>query len=197
MPTALSDPSSTLYAILVVIVFVLAALWFRSRTRGNLIRLLIAASALLALFVIDRLFESPREEATRKLHEMAEASQQKNWNSMFQNVSDTFKYKDPGGTEMDKESFRKWAKLLETMPEFKGVLVWDFNRADFRPIDNDNFKIGFRAKLKDVPMRDSWIVATFHRDPDGEWRMSSFNRYNGVKQDRNDNPPMDLSHLND
>ena len=193
MPTALSDPSSTLYAILVIIVFVLAALWFRNRTRGNLVRLLIAVCALVGLFLIDHLFESPREEATRKIHEMAEASQTKNWNSMCQNVSDTFKYKDPGGTEMDKESFRKWAATVGAMQEFKGILVWDFHRADFRPIDNDNFKIGFRAKLKDVPMRDSWIVATFHRDPDGQWRMSAFNRYDGVKQDRNDNPPMDLT----
>ena len=196
MPTALSDPSSTLYAILVIIVFVLAALWFRSRTRGNLIRVLIAVSALVGLFLIDQLFESPREEATRKLHEMAQASQEKNWNSLFQNVSDSFKYKGPGGAEIDKESFRKWAKTADSLEGFKGVIVWDFHRADFKPIDNDNFKIGFRAKPRDVPTFDSWIIATFHHDPDGQWRMSAFNRYDPVKQDRNDNPPMDIPSFN-
>jgi hypothetical protein len=196
MPTALSDPSSTLYAILVIIVFVLAALWFRNRTRGNLIRVLIAVCALVGLFLIDRFFESPREEATRKLHEMAQASQDKHWDAMFRNISDSFKYKGPGGGEMSKEDFRKRVKLVEAIPEFKGVIVWDFNRADFKPINNDNFKMGFRAKPKDVPTFDSWIIATFHHDPDGEWRMSGFNRYDPVKQDRNDNPPMDIPGFN-
>jgi hypothetical protein len=198
MPTALSDPSSTLYAILVIIFFVLAALWFRNRTRGNFIRLLIAACALVGLFVIDQLFESPREEATRKIHEMAQASQDKNWNALFSNISDSFTYKGPGGGQFDKETFRKLTKSIESIPGFNGVVVWDFHPADFRPIDTDNVKIGFRAKLKDVPNPEyvGWIVATFHRDPDGQWRMSGFNRYDPVKQDRNDNPPLDIPGFN-
>jgi hypothetical protein len=198
MPNALSDPSSTLYAILVIVVFVLAAMWFRNRTRGSLIRVLIAASVLVGLFLIDKLFESPREEATRKLYEMAEASQHQDWDPMLRNISDSFKYKSPGGREINKEDFRKLTKTIALIPGFKGVIVWDFDRANFRPIDNDNFKIGFQAKPKDVPNPEwiAWIVATFHHDPDGEWRMSGFNRYELVKQDRNDNPPMDIPGFN-
>jgi hypothetical protein len=194
MPTALSDPSTTFYVILLIVVFGLAAFWLRKKSRGNLIRLLLGVGVLAAVFLIDRFFESPREEATRKLHEMAQASQDNNWNPFFNNVSDSFKYKSPSGAEFDKQTFRDWATTIAAIPGFKGVIVWDFHRADFRPIDNDNFKIGFRAKPKDVPNLESevWIVATFHRDPDGQWRMSGFNCYDRNKQDRNDNPPMDI-----
>jgi hypothetical protein len=185
MPTVLSDPSPNLYAVLVIIVLVLAGIAYRRQKRGDVIRFIVAVAALVALFLIDHFVESPREQASRKVLAMAQASQEKKWDDVVTHVSDSFKYHGPNGHEFDKEGFRQLGKRAESIPEFKGFVVTDLHRADYRILDEKNFKISFTAFPREVPNPEYrfWIVATFTMDPDGEWRMSTFNRYDPVKQD--------------
>lgn len=187
MPTALSDPSTTLYIALIIVVALLALLWMRSRKRNDLIRLLIGGAALLAVFLIDRFVESPREEASRKVEEMAKATETRNWDGVFNHISDSFLYKGPTGTVMDKKTFREKVKGVEKFAEFKGVAVWDLHRADHRIVNENNFTIGFRAQASGIPPSQSFIIAAFTKDPDGQWRMSNFTRYNFAK--RENGPP--------
>ena len=193
MPTALSDPSPTLYAFLVILVLVLAGVWYRKQKTGNLIRLIAAVVAILTVFLIDRFVESPREEASRKVQEMAKASQEKNWNGILEHISDSFVYKGPFGSKIDKKEFASKLKQTEAIPEFKGFVILDMHRADYRIIDASNSQLGFGAKLKEYPDM-WWIMATFIKDPDGQWRMSGFNRYDAVKTDQR-SPPLPIPGL--
>ena len=177
MPTLLSDPSTTFYAFLGIMAIVLVGLWLRSRKRGDLIRALLGVALLGAAISIDQFVESPREEATRKIGEMCKSTQDKKWDDVFKHVSDSFRYK-----EVDKKTFREKAKSIEGLPEFKGVTVWDFARADFKQIDDKNLQLGFRAQLRDLPISQSYILATFAKEADGQWRMSGFKRYDPAKQ---------------
>ena len=182
MPTFLSDPSPTFYAILIILVAVLAGLYLRSRKRGELIRLLVGVAVLITVFLIDKLVESPREQATRKMEEIAKATQDKKLDDMFKHVSESFKYK-----EVDKKSLREKLNSIEQQQEFKGVVILECNRADFRIVDDKNVTVGLMAQARELPMTRSWIIAAFTKDADGEWRMSGFKRYDPMKQDR-DNP---------
>lgn len=184
MPTALSDPSTTVYAIVGFVVAVLLGTWFRTRKRNDLLRSALAAAALIGLFLIDRFVESPREETTRKMQEMAKATETADWNAFFNHVSNSFKYKSASGAEYSKDSLNEKLKWLKSITEFKGVSVWDFHRADFKLVDGNKVQLGFRAQLRDMPQTQSWVIADFSTDPDGQWRMSGFARYDPVKQDR-------------
>src|SRR5262249_25495090 len=62
MPTVLSDPSPTLYVILGALVIIFGAIAARRQKRSDVINFAIPAVLLLALFLIDRAFESPREQ---------------------------------------------------------------------------------------------------------------------------------------
>ena len=106
MPTFLSDPSTALYAdprggrpghs---------ACVAARRQRRTDLINFLIPAAILLALFLIDETYESPREAVARKLKEMESASQAKKYDDLFKHVSDSFQYKS-----LDKKGLRDRAE---------------------------------------------------------------------------------------
>jgi hypothetical protein len=183
MPTALSDPSPTLYLILIIVALVLAGVWLRRQSRGDLIRFLIAIGALLAVYLIDRFCESPREEASRKIEEMAQASRDKKWDDLFKHVADSFKYNGPSGIEIDKKGLREKLKLVEGIPEFKGAVILDMHRADYRVIDEKTATVGFLACAKDYPVKRWFVIATFAKEPDGQWRMTDFKGYDELKQD--------------
>ncbi|MCE9529582.1 MAG: hypothetical protein K8T89_00345 [Planctomycetes bacterium] len=181
MPSALSDPSPTLFVFVIIIVALLGLFWLRSKKTGDLVRFLAGAGALLALFLIDRFVESPREQMVRKVEEMAKSSQDKKWEDVFLHVSDSFKYKTMAGGEIDKKVLREKVKQADSIPEFSGFGVSNLHRAEFRPIDDKNAKIGFSARVKHI---EHWIIAVFTKDADGQWRMSEFTAYPPDKQDR-------------
>jgi hypothetical protein len=179
MPVFLSDPSPTAYAIVVMIVGVLAGIYLRSRKRKDLYPLIGGVAVLIAVFVIDRLVESPREEAMRRMQEMSAATANKKWDDVFKNISESFNYKGSGGGQTDKKSLREKVRSIEAMLE-KGFVVFDFNRSDFKQIDDKNSEIGFRAQLKERPESVTYVKARFTKDPDGEWRMSGFDCYEPI-----------------
>ncbi len=176
MPTALSDPSSTLYAILVIVVAVLGFVAMRNRRRGEIIRLAIGLTALLALFAIDRLVESPREESTRKMLEIAAATRAKNLSAAFAHLSDSFSY---NGMNKAQLSERAQALQGQTVLDWNGIDVVGFNRADVEPVDAGKIKIGFETYPTGygLPEYRRYCWATFQKDPDGQYRMLTFDLY--------------------
>lgn len=172
MPTVLSDPSTTLYALVAVMVAVLGAVYVKTRKRGDLIRLVIGVAALAALFIIDRLVESPREEATRKMREMAAASKSKKTEDVFKHVSDSFEY-----NRMKKAQFEDmWKSLIARYPDFNGIDVDGLGRHDFEPVDDKKVKVGFDVWPTGygLPEYRYYCTATFVKDPDGQFRMQTF-----------------------
>src|SRR5262245_49521741 len=121
MPTALSDPSPTLYIVLGVVAVILAALWVRKPSRGNLIQFAIGAVVLLLVFLIDTMVESPREQSVRKMQEMAAATQNRRMDEAFRHLSDSFNYNG-----ITKSALREKARWAEGQSSFQGVSVTGF-----------------------------------------------------------------------
>ena len=171
MPTALSDPSSTLYFVLAVIVVITGAFWIKNRTRPTLIAFAGSAALLLGLFLIDRLIESPREEASRRVEAMAAAATAANPDAFLENISKSFNYKGA-----DRERLRQsgaWGLIRQHQAR---VAVWGLGHDDYsRPNDNE-VEVGFYAKAQ-TPSNEAllrYVKATFVKDPDGAYRLKTF-----------------------
>lgn len=183
MPTALSDPTTALYAILAAITLVLGAIAIRRQKRSDLINFAIPAIALAALFIIDRMVESPREQSVRKIQEMGSASRDKKYDDVFKHVSESFKYKS-----LDKKSLQDRAKAAEAMG-FGGIGEYDLARSSFKEIDANTIEQGFRVKHTGQPELHFYVVATFKKDGDGEWRLSTFKLFDPINtKDEKDIP---------
>ena len=171
MPTFLSDPSTALYAILGVITLVLGAVAARRQKRADAINFAIAAALLLAVFLIDRAYESPREAVARKLKEMESASQANKYDELFKHVSDKFQYKS-----FDKKALRDKANMATNyFPE--GIRIWNVSRPNFKPIDDTTIEQEFDVQPVNAPQFRRQCVGVFKKEADGEWRMTTFRLY--------------------
>jgi len=171
MPTALSDPSPTLYLILWVVTVIFAAVAARRQRRSDLINFLIPAALLLALFLIDWAFESPREVVVRKLKEMESASQAHKYDELFKHVSDSFRYKS-----LDKKGLRDKAGQAEAyFPD--GVRIWNATRANHKEMADGTLEQEFDVQPVGSPQFRYQCVGVFKKDRDGEWRLVTFRLY--------------------
>lgn len=174
MPTALSDPSLSLYAILGVATVLLGIIALRRQKRSDAINFCIPAAALIALFVIDMAVESPREQTVRKIQEMGQASRDKKYDDIFKHVSDSFKYRS-----LDKKALQDKAKQAEGQG-FGGFSEYDLARSSFRPMEDGTIEQGFRVNVKLAQDFPFYVKGTFKKDPDGEWRLVTFKLFDAI-----------------
>ena len=112
MPTILSDPPPILYILLGTAAIILAAVWARFRTTKLLTAFAGVAGLLLLLFLIDRFVESPREQAVRKMKELAAATQSRRMDEAFRHISESFNYHG-----MSKSALRDRGRSCEVPPD--------------------------------------------------------------------------------
>ncbi|MEZ6139226.1 MAG: hypothetical protein R3B84_01525 [Zavarzinella sp.] len=177
MPDFIIDPAPMVYIILVAFTVILAALAFRRQTRRDLIFFGFAAGILLTWFLLDRAYESGREQVNRKISEMAEASQSNDYKKVFDNISPTFKYKALNKDGLFQLSQRGKQFLTD------GVELWGMNRQSFKQINPTTIEMGFNAQGKGMPQSLRYCVGVFQKEADNEWRMTSFRLYNPVQKD--------------
>jgi hypothetical protein len=170
MPTALSDPSPTLYLILGVLVVILGAVVVRRQRRSDLINFLIPAALLLALFVADRMFESPREQVVVTIREMETATQNKKHAEVFKHVSKDFKYRS-----LDKAGLEEKARMVEVLPNWEGIKVIDLNREGFVKKDANTIEQKFDVQPLRMPGTEYRYecIATF-KNENGRWMLVGF-----------------------
>lgn len=176
MPTFLTDPSSTSYVLLGTVVVVLGAVAFRRQKRRELIAFGVAAAFLLALFLIDKAYESPREAAVRVVQEMGTATRAKNSDDLFARISESFKYKS-----LDKKRLRDRARAAEGMG-WEGMVAWDLSREEFKQVDETTVEQGFLVQPVKNPQFVRYCVARFKWEADGVWRLQSFALYNPIQR---------------
>jgi hypothetical protein len=182
MPTVLSDPSPTLYLVLVVACVVTGAVWFRTRKRNHLIVFAIAVALLALLFLCDRLFESPREEAERRVKEVVAAVNARDFERAMSHFSEGFEYHG-----LKKNNFMS-SRLQNTLAtQNVRVAVWDFTRGDVQQEGDDQVTIGFMSKGEsNLGQFAAYARTTFVRDPDGHFRMKSVKIYGDPLRRAND-----------
>ena len=180
MPTFLSDPTFGAYLVLTVFALLFfgagAGQWLRNRDRRALTLCASTLLLLLALFGIDRAFESPREECVRKVRAMATAANARNWPSVGTHIADKFEY-----TAMTKAKFLAFVTPLAVQHNATVNFV-DFDRDYVEELPGDRMRIGFVSQLTTpghdlVPM---YVEAEFVKEADGAYRMQKFAVYDYI-----------------
>jgi hypothetical protein len=185
MPTLLSDPPFALYAILVLGVLASFAVWFNERNRKSLLVFGCFAGLLALLVVIDSLSESPREEAVRRVKDMARAIDARDQDAFLGNIADTLEYQGEGvAKRIPREDLRK-SSIWSLLNQFgvNHVAAWAFDRDDVKELSDNAIEIGFLGKAeadgKQAPM---YFRATFTREADGKWRLSKLASFDPFKR---------------
>jgi hypothetical protein len=173
VPTFLSDPSLSLYLVLAVAFVIALAVWYRKRDRKSLLAALAFGLLVLGLYLIDASFESPREQANRRVLAMAEAATARDPARFVEQLSDSFNYR--GAT---KEQMRT-AGIWTTLRNFNArVAVWGFGKGEYEEIGENEIEIGFYAKGEAAQgFRWYFMRARFIRDPDGQYRVKTVKFY--------------------
>lgn len=180
MPTFLSDPPQALYLILGGFLVITGAIAAQKQDRRAAIPFGVAALLLLIVFLLDRFFESPREEATRRTFFMGMAADAKNPDAFVEHVADKVTVHTGEGQpktvtrdEMKKSHF--WALLRQFNVQ---VTTDSFSRDDVKVIDDNTIEIGFVAKGtadgKTIPV---YARATFSKQSDGSYKLTSFKSF--------------------
>jgi hypothetical protein len=173
MPTWLSDPSDGFYLVLFVFVVVSVTLWLRNRTRRSLMWAAVAVAVLVLVFVCDRLFESPREEAVRRVRDISDAINARNWDKFQANLSDGFEFKGK-----KKDEFTNIVRNGVNAFNPRRITAWEFKVPEgARPGGENELVIEFDGKAETDKPFLAHFVATFVRDPDGKWRLKTFTPY--------------------
>jgi hypothetical protein len=190
MPTFLSDPTPTLYLVLTVAAVVTAGVWYRAHGRKSLAAMLVAVGALAAVVLIDRLVDSPREEAVTRVRAMAEAATAANGDRFVESLSPSFRYK-----QADREAVRRsgaWAAVRNYQAR---IAVWGFSHAETEYRGENEVMIRFYAKAES-PQANAPLIknveATFVRDPDGPFRLKTMKFFTPGAQGRTED---DIPHF--
>jgi len=176
MPRSLIDPPVTVFLFIGTLVIILGALWYREPTRRALVRFAVVAALVGGYWLFAAVFESPREEAVRRMQAMADASVARNLDELFKHVSKKFQYK--GG--LDAAGLRASAERAPA--EWGGAAVSGFDRDEVVYVDDKTVKIGFFATAKGLGVV-FWCVATFQKESDGAYRLVTFLLYNPIQKD--------------
>lgn len=178
--TAVTDPSPTVYVVLILAALIWGGVALRYPKRMTRIVAAVWIALLILIFAIDFFVESPREQSVRKVSAMVDAMNARNSDALLAHASESFDYK--GQKKSRLGSVELWNVLRSQNVR---VSVWDFSRDDVQMPDDTTTVIGFMAKGegggRQVPM---YIRATFVRDPDGQWRVRTFATYDPLQKAR-------------
>ena len=178
MPTFLSDPTLGVYLALLLVTLVGVGVWSRKRTRPTAVFAAIAVGLLLALFGLDRAFESPREESVRRVREMAAAANSRNWTAVGTHLAEKFEY---GGRTKAKflADVAPAALQHDATAHFK-----DFDRDNFEELPDGRVRVGFVSQFA-TPANPTLVVyveAVFVKEADGAYRLLTFTVYDFINR---------------
>lgn len=177
MPTFLAEPPVLLYAVLLLAALATLGLWLRSRKRWALVALGSFVVLAGVLFLLDRLYESPREQSVRIVTEMAESIKKKDWTTFSGHVSE--KFNANGWTKKQLEAnFRLAADKYNVR-----ATAWDFALTD-PPVQSDTevmLRFDAKAETQDGQQVLKHFSAKFVKEGD-RFRMVTFTPYNYVQK---------------
>lgn len=177
MPRFLADPTLTTYLLFAVLVAVAGVVWVRRRDRRATVALVVAGGLFVALLVVSFLFDSPREEASRRVEAMARAATDVQPDRFVEHLSKTF-----SAQGADRERVRQSGAWDLIRTHQVRVAVWAFGHDDTVYKSDDEVEIGFFAKAQ-VPTNEGlarYVKATFVRDPDGAFRLKTMQFFNPI-----------------
>lgn len=186
MPTFLSDPPQSLYLLLFGALFVSAAVWFNRRDNRKALFVLIGIGAVLALVaLLDRLFESPREESVQAVQTMVRAADTRDVNAFVEHIADTLEYRgESQPVTVTREQIRVGGFWNVLRQHNVHVAAWDFSRDDVREVGSNVIELGFLAKGEaNGQQAPLYFRATFVRQPDGKMRLTRLATFDPLQRE--------------
>jgi hypothetical protein len=153
----------------------LVVLWWRTRRR----LLLVGAFVVVALGGLVWYLASLSDQAKiiHAFQEMSAGVHEKNLDRIFAQISNDFNLKG-----QHKAEFRRWAEEILRQGGVSDVEVWDVGPQEVSR-EQRSAKVFLRAKPKGSRVGEGTyyrVVADFVLDPDGQWRMRSFEVFRPV-----------------
>jgi hypothetical protein len=186
MPSWLFEGSPTVYFLLACAVAICLAAWWRTRKRKYLVGAAFAGALLVGTYALDRLVESDGEQMERKLLEMAAGVTARDFDRVFQHISDSFLI---GG--VSKSGFRRYTDVHARQFNVTAMSIWDVTPTNVsRDRRRADVEFRFRVQTNLTQGREFFLARTvFVLDPDGQWRLQSFQIFHPVADT---NQPMQI-----
>src|SRR6202011_5814490 len=128
---------------------------------------------------LDYLIVTDYERMVLHINDMADSVAKKDSDRIFTHISDKFQL-----GSATKKDLRRWVDDTIKKGDVTGLTVWDFQRGDISPekrVGKINFMVKGRGPQVDEGKFFS-CVATFALEPDGEWRMTTFDLGNPINK---------------
>jgi hypothetical protein len=183
----LFEGRASVYIFLAALAGVMLYVWWRRRKRSYLYAAVGAVALAGVYFLLDRAVETDREQIERKLTEMAGAVRERAPERIFAHISESFRL----GT-VNRAGFREYVGMVDRNRWVDELKVWDF---EFAPDFKETGRVAFKAKPTGTMTGGApfyRVEAVFHRDPDGEWRLQTFQLFNPLVDS---NQPLQIPHL--
>ncbi|HEX4591680.1 MAG TPA: hypothetical protein VH120_17215 [Gemmataceae bacterium] len=179
MPSWLIEGDIIVYLLLAFGFLVSLAGWWRTRKRPFAVAAGVFVILILAYWLLDRLVESDGEQMVRKVREVADAVSRNDLDAAFRNVSDHF---DRHGH--NKQSFRDFCRQVLKAGNVTSVKVWDEDATEVsRPTGLGSVQFRFKVTGNWGESPPNYIARVFFiLDPDGQWRVRTFEIYDSLNQ---------------
>jgi hypothetical protein len=186
MPTVIADPPQTIYLLLAAAVIVSGMVWFNRRGRRPLSVFLGVLAVTFLIVLLDRVFESPREEAVRRVHAMMAAADQRDPEAFASHLADRVTYQGDNSKDFTREELRKHS-FWNLLHQFNvHVAAWDFSRDDVERPNAGTVVIGFLAKgeLRGEGGKQAayYFRATFTRQADGQMKLTRLESFDPLSR---------------
>jgi hypothetical protein len=185
MPAFLADPPQIVFLLLAAALIVTGLVWLNRRSRQALIAFLAVLLLAGIIVLLDRLFESPREEAVRRVQAMVAAADHRDPEAFTAHVADSVVYQGDNPVTFSRDQLRQhhfWSILRQFNVH---IAAWDFSRDDVIQADASTIEIGFLAKGemdgKQIPV---YFRAAFKRQPDGQWKLNRLSSFDPIQRSK-------------
>jgi hypothetical protein len=177
----------SVYVFLAILAGLLLYLWWIRRKRWFLYASVGAAALAGVYLLLDRAVETDREQIQRKLTEMAAAVRDRAPDRLFAHISESFRLET-----LNRAGFREFVNRADRERWVTELRVWDFEfPADFK----ETGRVAFQAKPTGPMIGEGQffrVEAVFRRDPDGQWRLQTFQLFDPLSDT---NQPVRIPHL--
>jgi hypothetical protein len=179
MPTWLIEGDATVYFLLGLGFIICFALWWRTRKRSFAVGAGIFAALIVGYYLLDRFVESDGEQMARKVSEVADGVSRNDLEAAFRHVSEQFQC---GG--YNKKQFHDFCQQTRAHGQVTEVKVWDLEPEDVsRPSKTGTVQFRFKVAGSWGELPPHYIARVyFVLDPDGQWRVRSFDIFNSLNQ---------------
>ena len=176
MPTFLSDPPDSLYIALFVLMLAGVGIWVRTRKRKTMIAAGVGIGLFAGLFLIDKLFDSPREIVIRAAGEFERDFNTGDWNKFEKHIAEDFDRK--GKKKKDIKTAYDFAKSYNAK-----IALWSFNRDDVA-VNGDTITVGFDAKPEgpEAEAFHRYVRASFKKSSNGKYQLVTYTTYKSLNR---------------